>query len=370
MIYSLGCDIAKDEHAVCMIRYNLTEQTWKVLSRKTFKNTLSGSKALTKWVKRLTAKRPAPIRCTMEATGVYYEQLALDLHEHQQIKLSVILPSQGKTYISSRGLRNKTDKVDAFGLALMGAERNLKPWKGIDKFWRTLRGLTRTRVSLQEQKTEVTNQLHAQVHSGIQVKAVQCSLKRLIKTLQKEIDGLGEQIKEHLASRPELQPQIDCLDSIPGIGMATIAVILAETLGFTYFTSYSQLMSFSGYDVIANESGKRVGKRKISKQGSPFIRHAMYMPANTVIRTKPKQIYQVYERLVGKHNIKMKAHVAIQKKLLGYMYTLWNKKQMYDPAHIARKRAELKTKPRISKSAEKIAPPNGRATVDTCYALA
>lgn len=360
MIYSLGCDVAKEEHAVCLIRYDLLQQTWEILSRKSFKNTPSGSKALARWVKQLTDKQPAPIRCTLEATGVYYEQLALELHEHhQQIKLSVILASQGKSYISSRGLRNKTDKIDAFGLALMGAERNLKPWKGIDKYWRTLRGLTRTKASLQQQKTEVNNQLHAQLHSGIQVKAVQQSLKRLIKTLQKELDRLGEQIEEHLASRPEFQPQIDCLASIPGIGRSTIAVILAETLGFTYFTSYSQLISFSGYDVIANESGKRIGKRKISKQGSPFIRQAMYMPANTVIRTKPKQIYRVYERLVAKHNIKMKAHVAIQKKLLGYMYTLWTKKQMYDPMKIARRRAK-----------KRVAPHGSEATVDTCYALA
>lgn len=375
MIYSLGCDVAKDEHVVCLIRYNLTEQTWEVISRKSFKNNPSGSKAMVRWVTRLTRKQPAPLRCTLEATGVYYEQLALHLHDHHQsqIKLSVVLPSQAKSYISSRGLRNKTDKIDAFGLALMGAERKLDRWQGIDSYWRTLRQLTRTKATLQKQMTEVRNQLHAQTHSGIQVKSVQQSLKRLIKTMETERDRLIRQIEDHLASRPELQYQIECVDSIPGIGLQTIAVILAETLGFTHFSSYSQLISFSGYDVTANESAKRIGKRKISKKGSPFIRHAMYMPANTVIRTKPKQIYSVYERLVNKHNIKMKAHVAIQKKLLGYIYTLWTKKQMYDPQNIARRRAGLKNEPEIPNPVKKrIAPPSadGRATVDTSHAKA
>lgn len=339
MIYSLGCDIAIEEHAICLLRYELDQQKWEVVSHKSFKNNASGSKALLRWLQN-KAGGSTDIRCTMEATGIYYEQLALFLAEHApKIHLSVVLPSKAKHYIASRGLRNKTDKVDAFGLALMGAERKLKPWQGIDKYWRKLRQLTRTRTSLLRQVNELRNQLHAQQHSGLPVKEVQKSLARILKHLEKECEHLLQQIKGHLASREDLAYQIQCLRSIPGIGDKTIAVILAETLGFTHFSSYGQLMSFSGYDVVANESGKRIGKRSISKKGSPYIRHAMYMPASTIVRRKPPQIYRVYERLVNKHSIKMKAHVAIQKKLLGYMYTLWKKQQMYDPAIIDQRKA-------------------------------
>lgn len=373
MIYSLGCDIAKDEHTVCLLRYHLQQQHWEVLGRKSFKNTPSGSKALAGWTRRLTKSDPAaPIRCTMEATGVYYEQLALYLFDtHPQIHLSVILPSQGKSYISSRGLRNKTDKIDAFGLALMGAERKLDKWKGIDPFWRTLRQMTRTKAGLQDQITVATNQLHAQTHSGIQVEQVKTSLKNVIQTLKAERDRLTEQITRHLVSRKDLSEKIACLDSIPGIGLQTIAVILAETLGFTYFTSYPQLISFSGYDVVANESAKRIGKRSISKQGSSYIRRAMYMPASTIVRIKSKPLYGVYQNLLTKHGIKMKAHVAIQKKLLGYMYTLWTKKEMFDPQQIIDRKKECDAhKTKIEQTPKRIAPPIGEATVDTSHAKA
>lgn len=372
MIYSLGCDIAKDEHTVCLLRYHLQQQHWEVVGRKSFKNTPSGSKALVSWTRRLTKADPAPIRCTMEATGVYYEQLALHLFDtHPQIHLSVILPSQGKSYNSSRGLRNKTDKIDAFGLALMGAERKLDKWKGIDPFWRTLRQMTRTKAGLQDQITAATNQLHAQTHSGIQVEQVKTSLKNVIQTLRDERDRLTEQITHHLASREDLSEKIACLDSIPGIGLQTIAVILAETLGFTYFTSYPQLISFSGYDVVANESAKRIGKRSISKQGSSYIRRAMYMPASTIVRIKSKPLYGIYQNLLAKHGIKMKAHVAIQKKLLGYMYTLWTKKEMFDPQQIIDRKKECDAhKTKLEQPPKRIAPPIGEATVDTSHAKA
>lgn len=342
MIYSLGCDVSKDEHATCLLRYELSSQQWKVIAHKSFANTPSGSKALLAWVNRRIKNHPASVRCTMEATGVYYEQLALYIQQYApQVHISVVLPSKAKSYQASRGLRNKTDKIDAFGLAVMGAERTLKPWKGIDVFWRTLRQLTRTRSGLLKQMTEVRNQLHALNHSGIAAEQAEACLNQVLETLEEQQQQLQQQIARHLSSRKELAHQIACLKSIPGVGLKTIAVILGETLGFKYFTSIGQLMSYSGYDVVANESGKRVGNRSISKQGSPHIRAAMYMPASTIVRRKPPEIYRVYQRLVDQHSIKMKAHVAVQKKLLTYLYILWKSKQKYDPEVINQQRRKF-----------------------------
>jgi transposase len=364
MIYSIGCDIAKDEFVACFLEYELMGQRSRVQSRKTFKNNSTGVRAFLKWLARNATDPCAAIRCTMEATGIYYESLALHVYDHaSNIHLSVVLPSKSKAYMSSRGLRSKTDKIDAYGLALMGCERKLDAWKGIDPFWRELRQLTRTKTSLQQQITELSNQLHAQCHSGIQAPEVQNMLKKLIRTLREQKNRLNELIEQHLARRNSLADRIDKLESIPGIGRQTIAVILAETLGFGNFTRVSQLMSYSGYDVVINQSGSRVGKEKISKQGSPFIRAAMYMPASTVVRIKPEPLIGYYNRLLLRHGIKMKAHVALQKKLLTYMYTLWNKQQYYDPTQLVK----LQHIPDTI-----VASPcdDREATVDTPFALA
>lgn len=364
MIYSTGCDIAKDEFVACLLTHELTSQHTNVQSRKTFKNNLSGAKAFVSWINRHAKNSVSEIRCTMEATGIYYETLALHIAERAgDVHLSVVLPSNAKSYLASRGLRSKTDRIDAYGLALMGSERKLDHWKGIDPFWRELRQLTRTKADLQKQITKLSNQLHAQTHSGIQIIEVQKTLKKLIKTLRSEKDRLSGLIEDHLASRPDLSDRINMLASIPGIGHQTIAVILAETLGFENFTSISQLISFSGYDVILNQSGKRIGKEKISKQGSPYIRTAMYMPASTIVRIKPKPLHTFYRRLLGKHGIKMKAHVAVQKKLLSYMYTLWKKQEYFNPTKINEQQ---------NFHQKKVASPSGdrEAKVDTSQTLA
>lgn len=361
MIYSLGIDISKDDFSACLQRYKLSKQTHQVISRKTFKNSPSGYKACMGWLSRHCKKQPGPVRATMEATGVYYEPLALYIDRHHpDTHLSVVLPSQSKKYIESRGLRSKTDKIDAYGLALMGAERNLTSWKGIDPFWRELRALTRTRSELLEQRTQLRNQLHALAHSGQHSQYAEEALKECIQTLNAQIEKLTSQIGKHLRSRKDLNNSIDYLQSIPGIGTLTIASILAETNGFAEFYSISQLISFSGYDVVIRESGKWSGKPKISKKGSKYIRKAMYMPATTIVRGTGGPIHEFYQRLLSTHNVKMKAHVAVQKKLLTYMYTLWNKKQYFDPNAIRKQRKQAQ---------KKVAPPESEATVDTLLVL-
>lgn len=359
MIYSLGIDISKDDFSACLQCYNLTEQTHQVITRKTFKNSSSGFKACLQWVGQHTDNQKAPVRVTMEATGVYYEPLALFIQEHHpQIHLAVVLPSTSKKYIESKGLRSKTDKIDAYGLALMGAERRLSAWEGIDPFWRRLRAMTRARANLQDQRTQMRNQLHALNHSGVSAQEVEQSLQECIQTLGQHIDRLAYRIRGHLNERDDLAQPIACLRSIYGIGMLTIASVLAETNGLRQFHSISQLISFSGYDVVVQQSGKWKGKARISKQGSKYIRRAMYMPASTIVRSGNGPIYELYERLLSTHNIGMKAHVAVQKKLLTYMYILWNKQESFDPGHIRSQQAYHNN----------VAPPKGEATVDTSVA--
>lgn len=363
MIYSLGTDISKDTLEACLQQYRLSEQSHRVLARKNFKNTPSGFKACMRWVRSHTSDRSAPLRVTMEATGVYHEALALHIAEHHpEAHLAVVLPSQSKKYAESRGLRSKTDKIDAYGLALMGAERKLDTWEEIDPFWRRLRAMTRTRAELIEERTALRNRLHALNHSGIHPEEAIQALRHCIETLTRQIDTLYRRICKALKNRGDLAETIACLRTIPGVGLLTIAAVLAETAGFERFYSISQLISFSGYDVVIRESGQWAGQPRISKQGSRYIRRAMYMPANTAIRDEEGPIGKFYRRLKTKHDkdVSMKAHVAVQKKLLRYMYVLWNKQQAFDPQHIRNLQAYHNN----------VAPPEGEATVDPSQAAA
>ncbi|WP_415837353.1 IS110 family transposase, partial [Pontibacter korlensis] len=93
----------------------------KVKATRKFANTPAGFKQLQRW---LESKRAAQVelRLLMEATGVYYEQLAWFLFQ-QGYQVSVVLPTKAKRYLQALGHRSKNDKIDARGLAQMGLEQ-------------------------------------------------------------------------------------------------------------------------------------------------------------------------------------------------------------------------------------------------------
>jgi len=154
--------------------------------------------------------------------------------------------------------------------------------------------------------------------------------KKIIKTYDKLIDELTEKLTSHLKSNAENYKRIEHILTIKGIGILTLAVLLAETNGFELFTSASQLVSFSGYDVIENQSGKHRGKTRMSKKGNSRIRRILHMPAFSVVRSKEPVFVNLYNRVYEKSNIKMKAYVAVQKKILVIVFALWKKNEKYD----------------------------------------
>jgi transposase len=93
----------------------------KIKATRKLANTPTGFIELTKWIKK-HAEPAIPIVYTMEATGVYYEQIAWYLFTHKQA-VSVILPNKARQYAKSLGFKSKNDKIDAIGLARMGLSR-------------------------------------------------------------------------------------------------------------------------------------------------------------------------------------------------------------------------------------------------------
>lgn len=87
----------------------------------------------------------------------------------------------------------------------------------------------------------------------------------------------------------------------------------------------AQITSYAGFDVIENQSGNRKGKTKISKKGNGHIRRALHFPALNIVPYEQGNFHLLYQRIYSKSNIKMKAYVAVQRKLLTLIHTLWKK---------------------------------------------
>ncbi|MBK8686876.1 MAG: IS110 family transposase [Bacteroidetes bacterium] len=106
--------------------------------------------------------------------------------------------------------------------------------------------------------------------------------------------------------------------------------MLAETNGFDLIRSKKQLTSYAGLDVREKQSGTSIkGKPSISKKGNRYLRKAMHLPALSAIRHN-KRYKAVFARIVQKSGIKMKAAVAIQRKLLELSYILFKTQKPFD----------------------------------------
>jgi transposase len=319
--YSLGLDIsAKDIHG-CISVIDIAQ---KVTIKATCKisNNRKGFEDLIQWLKEHWKQKDIPLFITMEATGVYYEHGALFLFQ-QGYNVSVVLPNKAKKYLQATGLKSKNDKIDARGLSRMGAEQALELWQPMGEYFYQLRSLSRHHQSLQELKTNVSNQLHADERGMYFNKEVTGQLMSLLATLNAQIEEVEQLIKHHIESDKEVARKVADICMIKGVGMQTVATLLAETNGFLLFKNAGQLVSYAGYDVVQNESGSHIGKTRISRKGNSRIRRALHLPALNVIRYEVRPFIQLFNRTLDKHHIKMKSYVAVQKKLLVIIYTLW-----------------------------------------------
>ena len=233
--------------------------------------------------------------------------------------------------MQSLGIRSKTDQIDAKGLAMMGLEQTLDHWQPASEHLLNLRALTRQIEALKEHNTAFKNQLEGVKHSAVMPKNVIKSIEEMITQADKQIIKLEKEVKKMVQTDPCLKDKYELVAPLKGVGIMTFAVIVSETDGFALFKNQRQLVSYAGYDIVKNDSGKRVGKTKISKKGNTHIRRILHMAALSAVNSKTSPFYQLYDRVYEKTTIKMKGYVAAQRKLLVMIYTLWKKNQAFDP---------------------------------------
>jgi transposase len=326
--YCVGIDVSKDTLQVCV---SVIDTNGKVTIKGSGKisNKVTAFDSFLTWVGKHCKDKSLPIRYVMESTGVYHEQLAWYLFQ-KDLVVSVVLPNKAKHYLKSIGNKSKNDSIDARGLAQMGLEQSLKLWEPLSKNIYQLRMLTRHYQTLQELKNQSENQKHAILYSRVTDKFTLKHLDKLIDFYDKQIDETKQEIAKLVEKDSVLKPKIEQLCQIKGLGLLSVATIVAETNGFTGFENIRQLVSFAGYDVVENQSGNRVGKTRISKKGNSRIRRILHLPAFNTVRFGEPTCQALFERVFERTNIKMKGYVAVQKKLLTLCYAIWKNNTEYN----------------------------------------
>ncbi|WP_426061508.1 IS110 family transposase [Hymenobacter sp. B1770] len=327
--YVVGIDIAKDTFVACVGRIDTRQHLW-FGKETTFANTAAGFAALLAW----TAKQQlaaAPCWFVVEATGVYYEELAYFLVDNAQT-LSVLLPNKVKHFAQSTEQKSKTDQLDARLLCRLGLERALPAWQPPTPALRQLRALSRERQSLTQQAARLKTQRHAYQHRYQPDARTLDRLTARLHLLDQHLHAVDQDLAALLAAEPELARKLAHLTSVPGIGLTTAIVVVTETTGFALIENERQLASYAGLDVVQRQSGLSAGATRISRRGNVRLRTALYLPAVSSLRFNPQQI-AFYARLRARQPSGKPGVIAVMRKLLLLCYSLWKNDCAYDPQY-------------------------------------
>lgn len=303
--FQLGIDVAKAK-LDCALRLESGKFRHKVVD-----NTPAGFKTLDDW---LVKEGAVALHLCMEATSIYWEAVAEHWVARPHTTVSVVNPAQIKAFGASQMVRTKTDKIDAKLIAQFCAERTPQPWQAPTPAEKTLRALVLRLDALQTMRTQESNRL------DVARESVAEGIAKHLTWLDDEIVRLGKAIHDHIDKDPTLKDKRRLLDSIPGLGERTTAVLLAFLAEPARFGNARQAVAFAGLDPRQHESGSSVrAKPRLSKVGHHFLRKALYMPAMvTLYRTDWGKRFR--ERLAARGKPPMLIIGAMMRKLLQVSY--------------------------------------------------
>jgi transposase len=311
----LGIDIAKAKFACALL---LPEGK---VRHKSCANTPAGFADMGTWLRR---QQVTHVHACLEATGRYGEALALWLHAAGHV-VSLVNPAIIHAYARTQLARSKTDRLDAELIARFTATQQPAAWTPPTPEIRALQALVRRLDALHGMRTQELNRLAA----GVAIDDVRASIEAVVTHLDGQIALVQQRIHQHLDQHPGLRAQRDLLTSIPGIGEATAAVLIAELFDKRY-ASARQAAAFAGLVPCLLESGTLRGRSRLSKIGPGRLRKALYFPAVAALRWNPT-IRDVRARLRAAGKPTMVIIGAAMRKLIHLAFGVLKSGKAYDP---------------------------------------
>lgn len=260
----------------------------------------------------------------LEATGGYERGLVCAL-QGAGIAVARLNPRQARDFAKSMGMLAKTDQVDARVLRdfadVLARHKDRAKYitPMVDEQQRALAELMTRRRQLVDMRVAEGNRLQ---QAGKRSKR---SILSVLKTLDKQLEAIDQEIDDHLDHH--FKDQRDILASVKGVGSVTILTLTAALPELGKLRR-RQITKLVGIAPLANDSGPRKGKRRIWG-GRAEVRSVLYMAALVATRHNPV-IKAFYDRLIEAGKPKKVAIVACMRKLLTILNAmlrdqlLWN----------------------------------------------
>lgn len=269
------------------------------------------------------------LRVVMEATGIYYLDLALQVAQ-AGVEVMVVNPKAAHHFARAMSQRSKTDALDARMLLAYLLRMDFVPWQPPALAILQLRQFGRHLARLVEQRARLKNQLHALSSTGSSPALLLEDSRQALADLERRIARISAEALSRVNADAHLQERFQSLDSITGIGPASALALLAELLVLPRDINSRACVSHAGLDVRIHRSGSSVELApRLSKHGNKYLRRALYMPALTAAIHDP-HARAFRDRLLARGKKKMQALAAIMRKLLTAAWHLVRNPAPYD----------------------------------------
>jgi transposase len=261
--------------------------------------------ALAVLVERLQALAPRLV--VIEATGGY-ETVVASAIAAAQLPLAVVNPRQIRDFARATGKLAKTDRLDAAAIAHF-AEAIRPPVRPIaDAEAQALGELVARRRQVIEMMVAERNRRRMAAQRRV-IRAIE----RHLAVLQAELSELEGDIDGAIRNSPAWQADADLLQSVPGVGPATLRTLIAELPELGHLTR-RKIAALVGVAPINRDSGIWRGRRTIAG-GRSAVRTALYMAALVASRANPV-IAAHYQKLRTAGKTGKQALVACMRKLI------------------------------------------------------
>jgi transposase len=376
----IGIDIGKRKHAATAV----TPKGAVIASLKSFENNKAGVDLLERQVLHPATNRSKPL-IAMEATGQYWNALHDELQrrgyscvvlnpiqtgnrsnkrirkaktdplDSELIARTILAGDAQATLVPDESIyelrllvRHRWRMIKVHGMILRYAigllDQVFPEYDGVfcKPFQTSVRTLIReiglTPKMLTLKKAEVIQTLQKASRKRLSIETIEDLLKRAkdsigtrqgasvinelfclvvdyLDFVEGQVQSINEQLKERMAA-------LDSPLMSLGIGAEIAATILAESGDLTRFPGPGEYSAFCGLDPSVRDSGDSIrGISHISKRGSPLLRWALYVSAQTMVN-KHRDFARIYERHVNRHKGHRFSLIAVAHKLARVIWRL------------------------------------------------
>lgn len=308
----IGIDVSSQTLEIASSREHAT---WQVTN---------DSDGIERLVKELPALEPKLI--VLEATGGYEFEAACAL-QASGLMVAVVNPRAARDFARAMGALAKTDAIDARMLAAFARVLHQHPER--DRFVKPLADAELQQLqALVLRRRQLVQMLTSERQRWRLAHAVaKPSLERHIEFLKGELGDSDGEVAAHVGKH---HAQLAAaLASVPGIGAASVAVLLAE-LPELGKLDRRRIAALVGVAPLNRDSGQMRGQRSIYG-GRADVRRTLYMATLTAVRHNPP-LKAFYDKLVAAGKRKKVAMVAAMRKLLGMLNAIAKHGSTWDPS--------------------------------------